>query len=159
MRTNQLVYDIISPEARTNDRKMHNIDTSIIKGSVILTKVVNKLAVLVKDGDDPSKSSIGKIIDECNDSLTLIGLANRSILQGKISLNPNFGLNIYIYAQSVPYTSWLFGDDISKTAKEIEGCSKICHRIQHNSRGGSFRGRMRGRCRMPGRGRIRGRGA
>ena len=156
-----LVWDIISPEARTNDRKMQNIETSVIKGSVILTKVVNKLAVLEKDGDDALKASISKIIDECNDSLTLFGHANRQInITRRDFIKPELRFEyLHLCAQSVPYTSWLFGDDISKTAKEIEDCSKIGHRIQHNSRGGSFRGRMRGRFRMRVRGSFRGRGA
>ena len=44
VKTNKLVWDIISPEAKTNDRKMQNVETSLIKGSVILTKVADKLA-------------------------------------------------------------------------------------------------------------------
>ena len=161
VRTNQLVWDIISPEARTNDRKIQNIDTSVIKGSVILTKVVNKLAELENEIDEASKSSISKIIDECNDSLTLFGHANRQInLTRRDFIKPELRFEyLHLCAQSVPYTSWLFGDDISKTAKEIEDCSKIGHRIQHNNRGGAFRGRMRGRFRVRGRGNFRGRGA
>ena len=39
-------------------RKMQNIEASVIKGSAILTKVVNKLAVFEKDSDDALKSNI-----------------------------------------------------------------------------------------------------
>jgi hypothetical protein len=35
MKTNQLVWDIISQEAKTIDRKMQNIETSVVKGSML----------------------------------------------------------------------------------------------------------------------------
>ena len=157
VKTNQLVWDIISPEAKTNDRKMQNIETSLIKGSIILAKIVNKLAVLENDiNDDEHKSAIGEIIDECNDSLALFGQTNRQINMTRRDLiKPELRYEyLHLCAQSVPYTAWLFGDDISKTAKEIEDCSKIGNKL-YNNRGGSYRGRMRGRFR--GRSRARGR--
>ena len=159
VRTNQLVWDIISPEARTNDRKMQNIETSVIKGSVILTKAVNKMADIETKVEDLLKPEVSKLLDECNDALTLFGHANRQInITRRDFIKPELRFEyLHICAQSVPYTSFLFGDDISKTAKEIEDCSKIGNKI-HNSRGNAFRGRSRGRFRMRNRGNFRGRG-
>lgn len=48
MKTNHLVWDIISPEARTNERKMQKIEIA----AIILAKVADKLAVLEKEVDD-----------------------------------------------------------------------------------------------------------
>lgn len=146
VKTNQLVWDIISQEAKTIDRKMQNIETSVIKGSIILAKVVNKLADVENELDDTQKTKLGKIIDECNDSLALFGHANKQVNMTRRELiKPELRYEyLHLCAQTVPYTSWLFGDDISKTAKEIEDCSKIGHKL---NRGGSFRGRMRGRFR------------
>ena len=79
VKTNQLVWDIISQEAKTIDRKMQNIETSVIKGSIILAKVVNKLADVENELDDTQKTKLGKIIDECNDSLALFGHANKQV--------------------------------------------------------------------------------
>ena len=62
VKTNQLVWDIISQEAKTNDRKMQNIETSVVKGSIILTKVVNKLADLENELDDSLKTKLGMIV-------------------------------------------------------------------------------------------------
>ncbi|CAG2230792.1 unnamed protein product [Mytilus edulis] len=57
--------------------------------------------------------------------------------------------------KSQPYTTFLFGDDVSKVVKDIEDCSKIANRI-HFGRGSS---RSRGRFGRGGRGRFgRGRG-
>ena len=147
VKTNQLVWDIISPEAKTNDRKMQNVETSLIKGSVILTKVADKLASLENELDVPQKEKLGKIIDECNDSLALFGQANRQInLTRRDLIKPELRYEyLHLCAQSVPFTSLLFGDDISKTAKEIEDCSKIGNKLLYNNRGSSYRGRSRGR--------------
>ena len=82
---------------------MQNIETSVIKGSVILTKVVNKLAELENEIDEASKSSISKIIDECNDSLTLFGHANRQInLTRRDFIKPELRFEyLHLCAQSV----------------------------------------------------------
>lgn len=42
---------------------------------------------------------------------------------------------MHLCAQSVPYTSYLFGDDVSKAAKDIEDTRKIGSRL------GGYRGR------------------
>ena len=56
---------------------------------------------------------------------------------------------------TLPFTNELFGDDVSKKAKEIEDCNKIGYKIHKSARGGfrsrsSFRGRFRGRGRGSG---------
>lgn len=61
--------------ARTIDQKMQNIEISVIKSSVILIKVVNKLAYMEKE----QYSKIGSIFNESNDSSSLLGYANRQI--------------------------------------------------------------------------------
>lgn len=48
MKTNHLVWDIISPEGRTNERKMQSKEIA----AIILAKVADKLAVLEKEVDD-----------------------------------------------------------------------------------------------------------
>lgn len=41
----QLVLDKISPGLKFNDRKMQNVETTVIKGSTIMVKVVDKLVL------------------------------------------------------------------------------------------------------------------
>lgn len=108
--------------------------------------MADKLAVLEKEVDDSQKQKLEKIVDECNDSLALLGHANRQMNMTRRDLiKPELRYEyLLLCAQSVPYTAWLFGDDISKTAKEIEDCSKIGHKLQYSNRGG-MRGRFRGR--------------
>lgn len=104
---------------------MQSVETSVIKASIILAKVADKLAVLEKEVDDSQKQKLEKIVDECNDSLALLGHANKQMNMTRRGLiKPELRYEyLHLYAQSVTYTAWLFGDDISKTAKEIEDCS------------------------------------
>lgn len=85
MKTNHLVWNIISPEARTNERKMQSIEIADIKASIILAKVAYKLAVLEKEVDDSQKQKLEKIVDECNDSLALIMQTDKWIWQEETS--------------------------------------------------------------------------
>ena len=58
----------------------------------------------------------------------------------------------HLCTHSLPYTNQLFGDDVSKTAKEIEECSKMGYKLQYGSGRGAYgffrprggRGRGRG---------------
>lgn len=113
--------------------------------------------MLEKEVDDSQKQKLEKIVDECNDSLALLDHANRQMdMTRRDLIKPELRYKyLQLCAQSVPYTAWLFVDDIYKTAKEIEDCSKIGQKLQYNSRGGTFRGRIRGILR---RRRPRGRG-
>ncbi|KAK3095831.1 hypothetical protein FSP39_019712 [Pinctada imbricata] len=156
-KTNQLVWDILTPETRSSDKKLQNVENSLLKGSTILTKVVNRLAEMEKEKHD---EEVDQLIDLCNDSLALFGHANHQLNMTRRDLikpEMRYGYG-HLCASSVPYTKWLFGDDVSKKAKEIEDCSKIAYKIQHNTRGYSSRGRgyMRGRSRGRFRGRSRG---
>ncbi|VDI02088.1 Hypothetical predicted protein [Mytilus galloprovincialis] len=111
VKTNQLIWDLISPFAQTCEKKMQNKERSFVKAAVLLSKTVN---------------NIEKTDNEANE-----------------------------FRESQPYTTFLFEDDVSKVAKDIEDCSKISNRI-HFGRGSS---RSRGRFGRGGRGRFgRGRG-
>ena len=76
------------------------------------------------------------VIDECNDVLALLGHTNRQINLARrdfirSELNSEY---THLCAHTQPYTTFLFGDDVSKTAKDIEDCSKIANHI-HYGRG------------------------
>ncbi|CAG2256275.1 unnamed protein product [Mytilus edulis] len=126
VKTNQLIWDLISPFAQTCDKKMQNIERSVVKASVLLSKTVNNIAKT-----DNETNEFSEVIDECNDVLALLGHTNRQINLArrdfiKYELNNEY---THLCAQSQPYTTFLFGDDVSKVAKDIEDCSKIANRI------------------------------
>ena len=149
VRTNQLIWDILSPQTQTFDRKMQLIQRTVVKAATLLVKTVNKMAL-----SDQSNES-DEQINECNDVLALLGHANRKInVTRRELMKPEMSLEyVHLCAQSVDYTSYLFGDDVSKKAKDIEDCSKIGYKIGY---GGYSR---RGTSRFFGRGRGGRRGA
>ena len=158
VKTNQLVWDILTPETRSSDKKLQNVENSLIKGSIILTKVVNRLAEMEKEEHN---EKVDELIDMCNDSIALLGHSNYQLNMTRRDLikpEMRYGYG-HLCTSSVPYTKWLFGDDVSKAAKEIEDCSKIAYKIQYNTRGYSSRGRGNMRGRNRGRFRPRGRGS
>ncbi|VDI19941.1 Hypothetical predicted protein [Mytilus galloprovincialis] len=74
VKTNQLIWDLISPFAQTCDKKMQNIERSVVKTTVLLSKTVNKVA-----NTDNVTNEFSEVIDECNDDLALLGHTNRQI--------------------------------------------------------------------------------
>ena len=156
VKTNRLIWDAVSHNSRLNDKKLQNIELSVIKAATILTKTVNNMASIEKDCD-----LITPMIDGCNNVLALLGHTNRQInLARKDFLKPDLK---YEYAHlcnhSVPYTTELFGDDVGKQARDIEDTNKLGTRLQKggfvDNRGRpGFRGRQRSRGRgFPSRGR------
>lgn len=143
VQTNPLIWDAINPPARTTDKKMQNIETSVVKASTILSKVVDKMA---KMETELGNESFGKLIDECNDVLALLGQTNKQInLARKDFIRPELNRDYsHLCNHNRPFTKLLFGDDVSKTAKEIEDCSKISNRMFSNKmgRGGPMRRRF-----------------
>jgi hypothetical protein len=61
-------------------------------------------------------------IDRCNDALAILGHPNRkvNITRRELMKSEMCSEYVHVCAQSVEYTSFLFGDDVQKRAKEIE---------------------------------------
>lgn len=161
VKLNQLVWDIVSPVARSKDKKLQNVETSLVKAACIVTKTVDSAAEMEKEAKE-NGYDIGPIIDSCNDALALLGHANRQLNMARRDfLKPELKNDTYshIFSHSIPFTDQLFGDDVSKTAREIEEFSKIGHKLQYNPvRGSLRRPGFRSRYRGSGRG-VRGRGS
>ena len=138
VKTNQLVWDAVSPSARTNDLKLQKLETSVIKAATVLSKVVNSMAAIEKE-----HVKFGEMIDNCNMSLALLGHSNKQICMVRRDLFKPELKDEYAHlcTHSLPYTTWLFGDDISKKTKEIEDSNKLGYKIHRGGRGG-FRGRF-----------------
>jgi len=119
---------------------MQAIEKLVVKAAVLLCKTVNNLA---KTEKEKNTDEFDNVIDECNDVLALIGhtkrqinLARRDFIRSELNSECT-----HLCAHTQPYATFLFGDDVSKTAKDIEDCSKIANRIHYGR--GSSRGRER----------------
>lgn len=122
---NKLVWDVMSPQTRSNDKKMQQIATSIVKAGIFLTKT---MTMLVANEQDKSETEREKhILDSCNDALALMGHANYQVnMMRRDMLRPELKREYsHLCTHSLPVTKELFGDDISKTAREIEDSAKI----------------------------------
>ena len=127
VRTNQLIWNVLSPMAQTADKKLQFIEKSVIKAAIILTKTVNEMAQNDQVAEKDDGPNMNEYIDKCNDVLALLGHANRQINTTRRDFPKPELMSEYLHlcSHSVPFTKWLFGDDVSKTAKDIEDCSKI----------------------------------
>lgn len=151
VKTNPLIWDFLSPQTQTIERKMQLIQKAVVKSSIIIAQTVHNLAEL--DVENPE-------IDKLNDALALLGHCNRKTnLTRRDLIKPEMSRDyVHLCSQSNEYTNFLFGDDISKKAKEIEDCSKISYKIQGGNRYNSY-GANNSRYGLHQRGRGRGRRA
>lgn len=99
--------------------------------------------------------NMNEYFDKCNDVLAPLGLANRHINTTRRDfLKPELMSEyLHLCSHSVPFTKWLFGDDVSKTAKDIEDCSKLGNKLRFGRGRGGYRD---GRSHRGGRGGYRG---
>lgn len=152
VRMNRSIWDIMSSTARSMDSKLQKTETAIVKASVLLTKNLNKLAQLERVINDQGLN-VTPIVEGLNDSVALLGHANYlSCMVRRDLLKPELKREFsHLCNHSIPYTNWLFGDDVSKTVKEIEESSRMGHKVHYGShsqqsypRRGAMRGRFRG---------------
>jgi len=80
---NQLIWDIVSPAARTRDGKLKTVENTMVKAASILTKTVDKADKMDKDCKlNGGEFDAGAVIDRCNDAIALLGHANNQISNG-----------------------------------------------------------------------------
>ncbi|ESO83951.1 hypothetical protein LOTGIDRAFT_155256 [Lottia gigantea] len=145
VKTNQLVWDFLSQSTRTMDKRIQNAQTSIIKGAVSLSKITDTLG-------SGQSMDVNHVPEQAMDSLAPFGHANKQLCFIRRDLmKPDMrGEYLHLCSQNLKYTDSLFGDDVSKTVKDISDCSRISNKIgAFQGRGGqgrSIRGRgFRGR--------------
>ena len=79
VRTNQLIWNVISPYAQTADKKRQLIKKSVVKAATILTKTVHDMAKHEQEDGQDENPDMNGYIDNCNDVLALLGHTNRQI--------------------------------------------------------------------------------
>ncbi|XP_063409787.1 uncharacterized protein LOC134693025 [Mytilus trossulus] len=146
VQTDQLVWDLLWPRTRTNDNRMRQCQTSVVRGATYLSKVVNRLDTILSKEDTQNKPELEGILDDCMDSLALFGHANKEICLARRELmKPDVkGEYSHLFNKSQPFNKWLFGGDVSKTVKDIGECSKISNRLSVGNGYSQFRGGFRG---------------
>ncbi|XP_076106372.1 uncharacterized protein LOC143075023 isoform X2 [Mytilus galloprovincialis] len=160
VQTDQVIWDILSPETKTVDNKMKTIQSVVVKTATVMAKVINKLDLMLEKEECTEHSNM---LDDCMDSLALMGHANRLVCLMRRTLMKYDIIGEYghLLNATVPYDKNLFGGDVVKTVDDIGKCSRISNKIR--GRGGFNSGFNRGGrrpwyFRISGRGTGRGRG-
>ncbi|XP_062612901.1 uncharacterized protein LOC134274650 [Saccostrea cucullata] len=140
-RVNQAMWSILNPETRNCDSKFQIIQSAVIKASVNLTKLANKL-------NEIDSEVIDHLITLATDALALLGHTNKLINVKRKELHrPDLGREYYhLSSPSLPFSEFLYGDDVAKSVKEIQDVNRISSKVHGKFHRGNFRPfRARGR--------------
>ena len=122
-RVNQLIWNLLRPETRSDDAKIQVIQNTVVKAGANLTKLVNQLSKSETNGEH--------LIPLVTDSLALLGHANKLINnKRRESHKPDLGREYYhLSSPSLAYTDYLYGDELSKSVKEIQDINRVGKRL------------------------------
>ena len=129
VKVNQMIWDALPASARARDKKCQKLEASVVTASKILVKALAKFATL--DKVDAGVYAKDTFVEECGTALALLGQSNKQInALRKDLLRPELKSEYkHLCNVSTPVSVLLFGDDVSKTAKEIEECAKITNKM------------------------------
>ncbi|MPC63127.1 hypothetical protein E2C01_057221 [Portunus trituberculatus] len=121
---NPEVLDALQLEARTLDFCMKEVNKDVLRAATIITRSLLALDKVAQDEEHPV---VAQEVAMINSALDLLGnanfknnLARRFVL--KRELNQKF---THLCSEKVPMTRFLFGDDVSKSVKQIEESVKL----------------------------------
>ncbi|MES9883155.1 MAG: hypothetical protein ABW185_20010, partial [Sedimenticola sp.] len=141
-RVNQSIWRLLKPHTQTEDVKMQNVQSLVIKAASNLAKLLDK------GGDvlDPEMLEWG------TNALGLLGQSNKQINNKrkeahKLDLDPKYQ---HLCSSAFPFTDNLYGDDVNKNVREISDMNRLGRDVGRGMGRGRrpFRGRpfrMRGR--------------
>ncbi|XP_077978034.1 uncharacterized protein LOC144433587 isoform X1 [Glandiceps talaboti] len=142
-RVNQLIWDQIKAETRTTEVKLQRVQTGIIKS---VTAMVNVVDTLLKAHNDKTSGDMDMkhLIKTGTDAIALSAYANFELnMRRREFIKPDLHQNYrHLCSQSVPITTELFGDELSKQLKDLAEANRVGQQIS-NVRGYN-RGRYRG---------------
>ncbi|MPC29290.1 hypothetical protein E2C01_022516 [Portunus trituberculatus] len=116
---NVQILEALKQDARKVDLRMKDVNKDILKAATIIIK---SLSVLDKEAQDEGNSVVAHEVGMINGALALLGHANyRNNLVRcfniKWEINQKYA---HLYSDKVPMTRFLFGDDLSQSAKQIK---------------------------------------
>lgn len=125
---NPQILAALKTDAKRNDSRLKDVSNDIIAAGSIITKSLLELDKVAQGGGDPV---VAQEIGRINGALALLGhathrtnLARRLVLKREI--NQKYA---HLCSDKVPLTKFLFGDDVSQSAKQIEDAEKLKNKI------------------------------
>ncbi|MPC63265.1 hypothetical protein E2C01_057360 [Portunus trituberculatus] len=122
------MFDALKIEAKRTDSRMKEVSKDILMAATIIIK---SLTALDKIPQDEGHAGVAQEVGMINGALALLGntnhhnnLARRFIIKREI--NPKY---THLCSDKVPMTRYLFGDDVSQSARQIEESEKLRNKI------------------------------
>lgn len=160
-RVNKLIWDLLSERTRGEENRTQYKQGLVVKAAILITKLLDKLNTYRKD----KENFPDEVMELGADALGLLAhhhrssnLARRTL--HKPDLSPEY---FHLCSPSVPYTEFLYGDNVTKEVSDIDSVNKVGKKVGRGNeiwgRGTSAYGRFPrrfGRSRVRRGGRIRG---
>ena len=142
VRTNPLVWKLLSSHAQDVDSRLRGVQMSVCRATSVLAFLLDEMNGL----QDNEPTELGKkFLDKGMEVVGLLGHANanlnwrrREIMRPEI--DRDYGS---LCSQNTKVTEWLFGDDVSGDLKDIQTVNKAQSRLRGRGRG-NFRSGFRG---------------
>ncbi|MPC71410.1 hypothetical protein E2C01_065687 [Portunus trituberculatus] len=122
---NVQILEALKQDARKADLRMKDVNKDILKAATIIIK---SLSVLDKVAQDESNAVVAHEVGMINGALALLGQANYSNIKREI--NQKYA---HLCSDKVPMTRFLFRDDLSQSARQIEESEKLRTKITAKS--------------------------
>ena len=131
VQTNTLLWAQFSDKTRLLDKKLQNQQKALVGAGSIITKMFDKL---VAAKGNTANLQIPDLMNSVNKSLMLLGDVNFNLNMFRRNLMRPELKDTYrkLCAETVPFTSELFGEDLAKLAKEIGETAKMSNQMKSN---------------------------
>ena len=130
--TNSLLWSHFSEKTKIADKKLQNQQKVLVSAGAIVTKLFDKL---VAAKGDPAMLKIPELMEYTNKTLMLLGDLNFSLNMFRRNIMKPELKEQYkkLCAETILFTTQLFGEDLPKLAKEIGETAKISNQLKASS--------------------------
>jgi hypothetical protein len=141
---NPSIWGKMTNEARGQDARLQKVQLAMIKGTTEVVRMYDELLKLVKEGIEVEK--VSKVLEIGNNALICLGVGNVELVQRRReAIKPGFEASYsHLFNAAMPFTDALFGDDLTKSIKDITEDNKMLNSVVKSQRGAP-RGRFMSR--------------
>ncbi|XP_045105428.1 uncharacterized protein LOC123500945 [Portunus trituberculatus] len=125
---NPEVLDALRSDAKKTDHRLQDVSKDILRAATIVTKFLLALDKVAQDSDLPE---VAREVGVLNGALALLGNANyKNNLARQFAMKRKVNHKYaHLCSSKVPVTCFLFGDDVSQSAKQIEDSEKLTNKF------------------------------
>ncbi|XP_076066123.1 uncharacterized protein LOC143039747 [Oratosquilla oratoria] len=129
---NMQILEALKQDAKKADVRMKEVNKDITKATSIIIK---SLLVLDKVAQDEGNAVVAHEVGMINGALALLGHANyRNRLVRRFNIKREINQKYsHLCSDKVPMSRFLFGDDLSQSARQIEEAEKLKSKITAKS--------------------------